>query len=293
MANFEHALDFALRSRGLSLREIQRRLALTGNRVSIGTLSNWRTGRHWPEGAQSLVALAELERILGVEEGALASLLGPSRRTGQAPPVGKAFPDEVVDAAVAETRAILGADAPHQLRALSQSAHVRTDERGSVRHYALRALTQVTTGTVSAFPFVFTILQGSPAPPELGLIAGGRITDQHIHRSGAVVGARVELDAPVRAPDTFMVEYEARMPEMYPVDRSVSLGVMRRVRDLTIWVSFLPGALPDRAVVRLQTDDGVEEHPLAPSGLSLHHTVSGFGPGLFEIRWAPDGAELP
>ncbi|MET9293346.1 XRE family transcriptional regulator [Streptomyces sp. NPDC003077] len=72
----------AVRQRGLTLERIRDRLRAQGIDISLATLSYWQRGRSQPERPRSLRAVDALETILALPQGALRSLLGPSRPRG-------------------------------------------------------------------------------------------------------------------------------------------------------------------------------------------------------------------
>ncbi|MBB4688093.1 transcriptional regulator [Amycolatopsis jiangsuensis] len=80
---FAEALRAAIRARGLGLERIRYRLRDRGTSLSLATLSHWQSGRCRPERRDSLLALRNLEDILGVPDGALRRLVGPPRSRGR------------------------------------------------------------------------------------------------------------------------------------------------------------------------------------------------------------------
>ena len=81
--SFAAALDSAITDAGLSLDGVRRRLTARGVPVSRTILSYWRHGRSQPERATSLVAVAELERVLNLPARSLTDLLGPHAPRGR------------------------------------------------------------------------------------------------------------------------------------------------------------------------------------------------------------------
>lgn len=79
---FHAALRAAISHRGLTLKQLQRRLAVAGVEVGIPTLSCWQSGRRRPSGPVSLAAVHGIERELGLPPESLSALLPrPSRLT--------------------------------------------------------------------------------------------------------------------------------------------------------------------------------------------------------------------
>ncbi|WP_311258835.1 hypothetical protein [Microbacterium sp. WCS2018Hpa-9] len=86
---FAAALRAAISDRGITLARLRSQLIDDGNRVSMATLSYWRSGDRQPEGPQSLSVVDGIEDRLGLHRGHLGSLLVPTSRLGPiAPPVG-------------------------------------------------------------------------------------------------------------------------------------------------------------------------------------------------------------
>lgn len=75
-AFFSHVLSRAITASGLSLQEISDALAHRGSSLSPTMLSFWRTGRSLPTHRRSLRALWQLDEILGLPPGTLATSLG-------------------------------------------------------------------------------------------------------------------------------------------------------------------------------------------------------------------------
>ncbi|WP_109505382.1 helix-turn-helix domain-containing protein [Nocardioides speluncae] len=78
--NFAEGLRAAIAVSGLSLEELAERLTERGRKVSTSSLSAWQSGLSRPVRAASLLAVTDLEEILGVAPCSLASLL-PERAT--------------------------------------------------------------------------------------------------------------------------------------------------------------------------------------------------------------------
>ncbi|MDR2320425.1 MAG: hypothetical protein LBE60_02125 [Microbacterium sp.] len=234
----------------------------------------------------SMVALAELEKILGLEPDALQALVAPSRRVGQIRVPGDAFPDDD-EKALAETIARLGAAGENQFRELSSMtvAHIRAD--GSVESYATRALMQVTSGTVHALPLACVIPRaaGNPDRPVHFAVSGGSVDFTYEHPGGLAVGSRFALDAPVSSPETFVIEFGVAVPEGYPIDRLVAHGVRRRCREMVVEVRFHPAGIPDWIE---EFEDGAEGEVFTERtihGSAVHAVRRNFGPGSLGFRW--------
>lgn len=284
---FHAAFRDAINARGLSLSRLHEMLRARGNGVSLTTLSYWRSGRRRPEGVQSLAALADIEAILGLRSGALIGLLGATNRTG---PVGpNLFPlDELeVERAVMDAFAAMGVEYPDTSRELTTHSITDVDEHGNVAHCTTRSIIQSTVGTITAIPFLQLTPGESTPSPLFGAISGGRIAQRYSHPSGEVHGVLFELDAPLTAPDTAIVEWSVDLPPDYPPQRDSGHAVAMKCRELLVWTRFHPDAVPDRVEERVDTPSGIVSSRLELGGrTSAHQVRRAFGPGALGISWS-------
>lgn len=89
---FHLALRAALAARGLPLHRVQHRLAARGIKVGVTSLSYWQRGARRPRHAESLRAVAALEQILELPDGALVRLLAsPAPDPGPARPAARSY----------------------------------------------------------------------------------------------------------------------------------------------------------------------------------------------------------
>ena len=281
---FADRLRHAIEERGVSLVWLRDRLADRGNRVSLTTLSYWRSGQRHPEGPASFAAIAEIEDLLGLPPGALARRAGPSRRTGPVPHPDIPDYEQVRRIAVEETLAALDAAPQTRLRDLSSQTVTEVDEHGRVRRNTTRALIQCTSGTIEELP----VLEFSDVPfdtlPVPTNLAGMRLTRTHHHRSRQVIGWVFELEQPLVAPGTVMLDLTTEFPPDFPQMRESTYGVTRRNWDAVVWVRFHPDRLP--VWCEEFADDGSDPVPRSlGSGTSVHAVRRHFGPGMFGLRW--------
>lgn len=283
---FAAALRDAINAKDVTLSWLQQRLNARGSRVSLATLSYWRSGSRRPEGAQSLVALAELEDLLGLDDGALRRHLGPTNRTGPLGP--NLFPMEeaVLETAVKAAFHALGATYPDTSRELTTHSVTDVNAAGDVAYTITRSIVQSTVGTISAIPFL-EITPGIKAPPPiLTAVSGGRIAARYSHPDGEVHGALFELDVPLTAPDTAMVEWSVEYPPGYPSMRDTGHALAQKARELLVWVRFHPDAVPDWCEEHVETPGGVTVTPIALTrGASVHVVRRAFGPGALGVYW--------
>ncbi|MFS0853564.1 hypothetical protein [Microbacterium sp. 179-I 3D4 NHS] len=270
----------------MTLSWVQARLRARGNRVSLATLSYWRSGARRPEGAQSIAALVDIEELLGLPPGTLTGLLGSSHRTGPLGP--NLFPLEqhVIERSVRDAFAALGAEYPDTSRELTTHSVTDVDAHGNVCGTQIRSIVQSTIGTITAIPFLELTPGVRTPPPTFRVDSGGRRGALYSHPDGEVHGMLFELDAPLTAPQTAVVEWSVSYPEDYPPTRETGHAVARQCRELLIWTRFHPDAVPDWLEERVDTPHGMTAAPISlRGGTSVHLVRRAFGPGALVLRW--------
>jgi hypothetical protein len=283
---FAGALRDAINAKDVTLSWLQQQLKRRGNRVSIATLSYWRSGARRPEGVQSLAALADIEELLGLADGDLSRQLPSTKRTGPLGPAQFPIDQEDIEQAVKDAYAALGAAYPDTSREVTTHSVTDVDAHGNVSYCITRSVLQATSGTMTSTPFL-ELTPGLRTPaPIFEAVSGGRISHRYSHVSEEVHGVLFELDAPLTAPDTAMVEWSVAYPPDYPPTRETGHGVARQCRELLVWVRFHPDALPDWCEERVSTPAGVTVTPVSPNGGgSVHLVHRAFGPGAVELLW--------
>jgi transcriptional regulator with XRE-family HTH domain len=283
---FANALRDAINAKGVTLARLHEQLRERGNRVSMATLSYWRSGARRPEGVQSLAALADLEELLGVRVGSLTGLLAGTNRTGPLGPTQFPIDEAALERAVRETYAALGAPYPDVSRELTVHSLTDVGADGSVRIATTRAILRSTVGTLTATPFL-ELTPGLRTPaPLFSAVSGGRISQRYSHPDGEVHGVLFELETPLVAPNTTVVEWSMEYPAGYPPMRETGYALSRQCRELLVWTRFDPEALPDWIEERVETPHGVQVSPLPLDGRTAVHIVRrAFGPGAVEMRW--------
>lgn len=171
--DFASALRDAINAKPVTLSWLQRQLKARGNRVSMATLSYWRSGARRPEGAQSLAALADIEELLGLRVGALSRMLRSTNRTGPLGPNQFPIDEEELEVAVIEAFRALGAAYPDTSRELTTHSVTDVGADGNVAYSITRSIVQSTVGTITAIPFL-EITPGVRTPaPLLKAVSGG------------------------------------------------------------------------------------------------------------------------
>ncbi|GAT71839.1 hypothetical protein MHM582_0304 [Microbacterium sp. HM58-2] len=283
---FAAAFRDAINARRLTLARLHEQLRARGNSVSMATLSYWRSGARRPEGAQSLAALVDIEQLLDLDDGTLTRLLGASNRTGPLGPVQFPVDAEDLERAVRAAYAALGARYPNTSREVTTHSVSDVDAEGNVAVTTIRSVVQSTTGTVTGIPFLeMTPGVRSPAPI-VSAVSGGRISRHYSDPQGEVHGGLFELDHPLSAPDTAVVEWSVEYPPGYPPTRDTGHAVSRQCRELLLWTRFHPDALPDWLEERVETPSGLTVTPLTLDGrTSVHQVRRAFGPGTLSLHW--------
>ncbi|WP_431075078.1 hypothetical protein [Microbacterium phyllosphaerae] len=276
----------AINARGLTLARLHEQLRARGNSVSMATLSYWRSGARRPEGAQSMAALSDIEQLLHLEPGSLTALLGTTNRTGPLGPNQFPLDEQELEQAVKEAFAALGAEYPDTSRELTTHSVTDVDADGNVSYSITRSIVQSTVGTVASIPFLEMTPGVSTPAPIINAVAGGRIAARYSHPNGEVHGVLFELDVPLTAPSTSMVEWSVEYPPGYPPQRETGHAVARQCRELLVWTRFHPDALPDRIEERAETPTGTKTTQLSLEGRnSVHQVRRAFGPGLLGVSW--------
>ncbi|MFK3677501.1 hypothetical protein ACI2IP_07200 [Microbacterium sp. NPDC090218] len=282
---FAGALRDAINARDVTLSWLQQQLNARGNRVAMATLSYWRSGARRPEGVQSLAALADIEDLLGLDRGALSRHLGPTNRTGPLGPNQFPLDEEDLERAVMLAFDELGASYPDTSRELTTHSVTDVGADGNVAYSITRSIVQSTVGTITAIPFL-EITPGISTPaPILEAVSGGRIAARYSHPDGEVHGVLFELDHPLTAPDTAMVEWSVEYPPGYPPMRDTGHALAQKCRELLVWTRFHPDAVPDWCEERVETPDGIVKTPVPVRGTSVHLVRRAFGPGALGLQW--------
>ena len=240
-----------------------------------------------------MAALGDIEQLLHLEPGSLTALLGTTNRTGPLGPNLFPLDEQELEEAVKQAFAALGAEYPDTSRELTTHSVTDVDAAGNVSYSITRSIVQSTVGTVASIPFLEMTPGISTPAPFIEAVAGGRISARYSHPNGEVHGVLFELDVPLTAPGTAMVEWSVAYPPDYPPQRETGHAVARQCRELLVWTRFHPDALPDRIEERVETPDGSKLTELSLEGrTSVHQVRRAFGPGLLGVAWSyAEGAD--
>lgn len=276
----------AINERGVTLSWLQAQLSARGNSVSLATLSYWRSGARRPEGAQSMAALEDLEHLLHLEPLALQSLVGPSHRTGPLGPNQFPLDEETLERAVIAAFEAMDTPYPDLSREVTTQSVTEVGPDGAVVSTTTRSVVQGAVGTISGLPFL-QLSPGVPTPaPKFRVSGGGRIGKLYSHPDQEVHGFLIELDHPLTAPETTLIEWSAELAPGSPVLHESGHALARTCRELLMWVRFHPDAIPDWCEAVEETADGQVVTPLPLEGRkSVHVARRAFGPGTLQVRW--------
>ncbi len=283
---FAQVLDHALAVRGLSLEQVQRRLAARGVRVSRAALSYWRRGRSRPEREESLRAVRALEDLIGLPGESLVVLLGPPRPRGRGA--------ETEPGAVDRRRlwpscgpALAAIDAPPegQVRYLDVHEHVLVDQRRRLREVRTRLVLEATTDrTDRCVVYEWAEESSRPVLGELRYCRQGRTRPQEA--STATV-CELLLEQRLSAGDRTVVEYTWRYPGG-SVLTSFHRRFTRPVRQYLLQVEFT-GEVPPHCVPYRQPTLNSARQPGKPLWIggsgTAHLAVPDAGPGLLGLQW--------
>lgn len=197
--SFHIAFRSAIERRGLSLDRLREHLAARDVRISTSTLSNWQRGTGLPRSRGSLRALAVLEEVLGVPDGALAGRVDPGVG-GRPAPVGPGMPRREA----AELRARLDADRTG-VTVLSIQDDVAAGRQSPTRILSTRKVVRADRSGVDRLVVTYHADSGSGRP--VLRASGGCQLGRTLRHEGSGLLAAELLFAPLARGETFPVEY--------------------------------------------------------------------------------------
>ncbi|WP_112263283.1 helix-turn-helix domain-containing protein [Lentzea terrae] len=272
---FADALRVAIQVRGLSLERLQHRLRVRGAPISVTALSYWQSGRRRPERPESLMALAQLEDVLGLPGGALSRLLGPPRPRGRS------------------RRREQSARAPWDGSGLMLTAqHDRVDVApcGGVRSIRSRQVMQATSANVDRWILCHETgsAQGA-ALPALTAVRSCRVGRVARERTNGVLVAELLFDEPISPGASIAIEYELIYPHP-TVEHTHFRRFAERVHDYVLEIKF-PADSPPASCEQFASGPagsemfgGARPAPVDTWGYA-HAAALDFGPGLYGMRW--------
>jgi hypothetical protein len=285
---FAAVLGRALESRRVTLATLQRRLADRGHRVSIGTLSYWRSGQRQPEKPASLDAVREIEDLLGLEAGALRSRIGPSRRPG--PPLpqvadGAAAPPDVP---VRDALRELGlGEAGQQLQDVTLHITVDVGAEGQMTRQTVRTMLRASVTGAQRWYHVIFAQQAVPEPMVIDRVTGARLGAAVERSEVGLFASELVLPRPLAVGETAIVETSTVLTDLGGPDTTYFHHLDRRMSEVVIWVRFDPAATPNRCVQTVQAlEEPAVDTPVNLGGMDTVHVVArSFGPGRLGLTW--------
>ncbi|MCE1179505.1 MAG: hypothetical protein LWW86_10835 [Micrococcales bacterium] len=287
---FADALSEAVRSRGLPLDRIQRRLSGAGVPVSVATLSYWQSGRSVPRRARSLEAVAELERILEVAPGTLTSLVLPP---GAARPRTLESQQDLVPGSDAVLEIIAGLGLGPQVDFVQVSAHdtlhIDAERRESV--LATRSLSRCERDGADRWPVVFGQDSLQPGAPVLEAVSGCRLGRVVSLPDAHLTVAEMIAPRPFEHGELMLSEHLVRWAPSGSPSFRWERAFIDRVREFVAEVRFDPAALPARAFAYSTDEIGrttpgtLPERPVPLDGGFVQTVTLDAPAGVYGIRW--------
>lgn len=279
--DFASRFSVAVEARRLSLERIQAHLALAGCKVSVATLSYWRSGRSRPWRHRSLQAVSELERILEVPAGHFIEVLPKERRLDWDPL--SVLPKRDLTEQAIES---LSTDLLRRWSRIMVEDLMIVNERRSETSQTTRMIVEAKVDGAADWPVVFY--------PDDDGVAAGRITAL----AGCMVGGVVPIDGtsllvaqlatprPLRRGERTMIAYEADFGPTTAESYRVARSLPGPVRLLTLGARF-EGPTPGSHHTRASTPGGTPL-PMGESSLvgnELRSVTIDTQIGTYSLEW--------
>ncbi|GGS33594.1 MULTISPECIES: XRE family transcriptional regulator [Actinokineospora] len=285
---FADVLRSAVRERGVPLDRIADHLRRRGTPVSQATLSYWQSGRSQPERARSLAALAQLEQLLGMEEGGLAAHLDAPKPRGRAvrrpTPVHRG-PSWAPASDFA--RMVEGMDLSRDADLTRLSLHVRVDvgrDRSGYLERARQVLRAEKPGITGLVVLSWANEGGRSLP--LRPVRNCTIGRVNVDDDTGQVATELRFDQVPEPQGTIVVEYEFMVASQGPdIDHFENMPRMP-VREYLLEVGFHPEALPRHVVAFSDVDDTHRARAVAlDTSHTAHMVAHNLTPGRYGMRW--------
>lgn len=291
---FEAALRAAIAARGLGLTRIHDRLRRSGITISLATLSYWQSGRSRPERRDSLVALAELERVLEVPGGSLTALLGPPRPRGRwfgKPPMNTDtavwWPDQ---AAVDDALDEVDMRWDERLTRISQHDLARVGPEREELSFVSRQVLRAEEDGADRWVVIMHLDEHDRVLPLVRPRKHCRLGRVVSRPADGLLVTELLFDRPLARGETIITEHELVNRSPYPLATNYERKFRLPVREFVVEVCFDAAALPRRIEQhsRLEGEpERVREVHLDESH-STHAIALNFGPGCYGFRWEWD-----
>ncbi|MCY0945559.1 hypothetical protein [Streptomyces antarcticus] len=288
---FHLALRAALAARGLPLHRVQHRLAARGIKVGVTSLSYWQQGARRPRHPESLRAVAALEQILELPEGALSRLLGTPEAAAAARPASRSYRALVgVGAAVEQLLEAMELPPDGGLHSVGHHERVRIGAAGELRSRESQQIVRAHRDGVDRY---LAVHHGDPGcdASRVGVTAyencrTGRV---RCHPAAGVVVAELLFDARLRRGDTYVFGYGVEDGTGARSDEYVR-GFSYAGGQYMLQVRFDEAALPVRCRRFARSGPQAPRTGLAdltPSGRhrAVHLLEQGVRRGILGIAW--------
>ncbi|MCA0435397.1 MAG: hypothetical protein LCH98_02740 [Actinobacteria bacterium] len=282
---FAVQLGRAMEARGLSLERISAHLRARGHRISVATLSYWKTGRSIPGRTPSIRAVGALEEVLQVPRGSLARLI-PRAVAGPAASATVRIVDlfeqqRLVDEMVRD----LGRTWDEGVELVAMHAVSTVDERGLLVATTCREVLRVVREDTDSYLIGLGYPLGG-CLPTIAAVSGCR--EGRWRYAAAESTAVRELMLPMLGVGaTHVIDYDISYDVPSPavvVPMAYVLGTTSPVREIYVEVRFTPGAEPAE-VSTIEMTPEAESLQRSPGRdrMALHRRL--FGPGKLGFEW--------
>lgn len=275
---FAVAFAAALDRRRVSLTWLRDRLAARGYRVSLATLSYWRSGHREPARAESMDALSEIEALLDLREGSLAALATDRRRRHTAP-----APFDTLVLGVAEGGLV---GEPDVVRVLFHMT-VEVDRAAQlITSHVSQVFVAARDGVTGVSMFVGPDPDGVGNTTRVEAVSGCRVGPVE-DRPDGIRTAWLEFARPLSVGEsaltvTSVVDAGPQVPE------EVEYGVVaeQKLEECLLEVRFRADDLPRRCWSGYREGAIEDEWEIDLTGLTaVHQRQTAFGPGILRVRW--------
>ncbi|MGW4274711.1 hypothetical protein ACWEGQ_20645 [Streptomyces seoulensis] len=257
------------------------------------TLSHWQRGRSQPERHQSLLAVTEIEAILGTPRGHLRNLLSPRRPRGRAVAADSGVSEAMsrILTPGAPLEKILGAAAyrfNEHLVSLSVHETVHLDAYGCIARYTVSHVVRATRDGVRRLTAHHNL--DDPATPSVQVTVGcGRLEALLFRQELASAVIDIGFGRELRRGDTAIVEYALDVgPRWNPSDHHErTLPVP--VRQYLLHVFFHPRNPPPAVYGYYRHSSRAARENVRPLALDASHSVhilpAKCRPGIYGVCW--------
>lgn len=282
---FGEALAGALRERGMTLKELQHRLAHRGVQLSVATLSYWSSGRSLPRRADSMRAVGLIEQELHLPEESLAGLLTTRPSDVRQAFAGQPWVDEV--AAILED---FGLSIPGPVTTVMQHDVVIVDDPPGTERERTRQLVRANVDGVQNIPSIHLGNLNGDVVPRVSAPHGVTISRTRDLESLPGQVAELVLPRPLPRGATAWIGHEVLWPRS-PSDPCRQERTLGRAADLLVQEVVFTGSRP-RAAGHAFHPAGkgavAEVVEMDPRQSRLCHITRPAAPGRHTMLWCWD-----